>query len=192
MISANFNGSDKATLDRMQGAYERVTAGVAKQMDKEMISLRTYIVDNFLSGQVLNRGHGTLADSTQVVPSRIEGNQVIGGVTSAGGPAFYGVFFEKGGIKWYDIVPVVKKALAFFGSGGMVPLNASVVGSITRAMPRGSASAIAKFSQLGGITVKKVHHPPIPKLPYMGPGLDDKAPEIRVNVRKAAIRALRG
>jgi hypothetical protein len=144
---------------------------------------------------VLQHDTGTLIDSTQPTPAVISGTIVRAGVVSGGGSAFYGVFFENGGKGWYDIKPVNAKALAFFPAGGPVPLSSSVVQNVTRGFggtPNVRAAAISKFSSLGGVVVKAVHHPPIPHLPYMEPSLDENEDGIRARLQAALIRSAQG
>jgi hypothetical protein len=173
-----------------RGAPNAIIKSLATEMTRQMTMLQAYIVSEKLQGQVLRHLSGTLANSIRVIPTQVDGTTVIGGVRGAGGPAFYGVYFEKGGTRWYDIYPKNKKALAFFGSEGMVPRNESVLASVTRGFGGSSsvrARAISKFNDLGGVVVRHVHHPPIPKLPFMAPSLAEKQDSI-ISALKASVR----
>jgi len=193
MIKGSFNNTDVKVLAKLQIAVSKITQGLRVQMDREMMMLRTYIVTQKLEGQVLHHRSGTLIDSTQTIPTTATDTTITGGVTSAGGPAFYGVFFEKGGTHSYTIRPVSKKALAFFSGDGPVPLNASVTSQVSRNLSSRNLSlksaAIEKFGNLGGVVVKSVNHPPVPHLPYMSPSLNEKRDEIRDNLQRAAVDA---
>ena len=193
MIRVTISDNETEVLNRLRNATARVLAGVRVQMDKEMLNLRRYIVREKLSGQVLHHRSGTLIDSVQELTSEINGETVKGGVEAGGGPAFYGVYFEEGGKGPYEITPKNKKALAFMPADGMAPRNQAVVAQTLRGLSKGGsvkARAIEKFNALGGVVVKSVIHPPIPKLPFMGPSLNENAERIRINIRKAVIAAL--
>lgn len=194
MISATFKGTDAEVLSRLRTAASLVLAGLRKQLTLEMANLRRYIVSQKLSGQVLHHRSGALIDSIQEVPTTESGMEVEGGVQGGGGVAFYGIYFEEGGKGPYPIKPVNKKALAFFPSEGPTPRNQSIVAQVTRGLGKGGSTrtaAIQKFGMLGGVTVKSVMHPAIPKLPFMKPSLEENRERIITNLRQAAITALR-
>jgi len=158
MITGSFNGTDEAILNKLRGGlYERILEGVREQVDIEDIRLQSYIVTQKLSGQVLHHRSGTLIDSIRVIRAQIQGNTVTGGVEGAGGNAFYGRFFEEGGKGPYTIVPVNAKALAFLGRDGIM------------------------------VFCKRVQHPPIPKLPFMQPSLDENRNGITERVRARVV-----
>jgi hypothetical protein len=189
-VVGGFEGTDLQVLKMLREEEPRsIMARLKVAMTHQMTLLQQYIVSEKLQGQVLRHLSGTLANSIRVIPMEERGTVVIGGVRGAGGPAFYGVYFEKGGKRWYDIYPKNKKALAFFGSEGMVPRNASVLASVTRGFASQNVSirakAISKFGDLGGIVVKHVHHPPIPKLPFMAPSLEERKDSIIEALRQA-------
>lgn len=191
VVQAGFEETDLQVLRMLRELEPRsVIARLRREMTNQMTLLQQYIVSEKLQGQVLRHLSGTLANSIRVIPTEVDGFKVIGGVRGAGGPAFYGVYFEKGGKGPYEIRPKNKKALAFFGGEGPVPRNASVLASVTLGLSKSGsarARAIEKFGALGGIVVKSVKHPAIPKLPFMEPSLEERRDSI-VEALRLAVR----
>lgn len=73
-----------------------------------------------LSGGVLQSRTGKLLSTVMQTPTQKSGSELYASVTAGGPEAPYGIFFEKGGTGYYDIVPVNSRVLAFMGEGGMV------------------------------------------------------------------------
>jgi hypothetical protein len=169
-------------------------AYLSKQMTIEMEALRTYIVLNKLSGNVLQSKQGTLIDSVQATETVTSGAQVTGGVEAGGGPAYYGVFFEKGGTSKYLIVPKVKKALAFLTPDRLiVPRNNDVVNEMRLGFARGGsakARAISKFRDYNGTVVAAVNHPPTSKLPFMAPSYEENKDGIASRLKRSVFEGL--
>jgi|SRR5277367_1852979 len=181
---------DAANLQaKLRTAPAEIQECMIRAMDKEIVDLVDYIVANKLQGQVLRRETGKLAASIKALPSEFSAGTVIGSLQYGGGEASYGQSFEEGGQGAYPIVPVNKKALAFFAGGGPVPRSSSVMARIVRDMGSASASrrssGIVRFGQLGGTVVKKVMHPPIPKMPFIKPSIDENRDKINQNLKTA-------
>lgn len=70
-----------------------------------------------LSGAVLQTKTGKLLSTVMQEPAQISGDIITGAVTAGGEAAPYGIYFEKGGTGYYDIVPVNARVLAFMGAG---------------------------------------------------------------------------
>lgn len=117
MISISYAGSDRLVLSAVEAKAPEIGSVVAAKMDELDVETVTYIVTEELHGQILNQRSGKLAGSVRPVPASQEGERIIGGVEAAGGPAWYGVIFEKTGAAPHDIVPVRAKALHFFVEG---------------------------------------------------------------------------
>lgn len=118
-VSFSVAGSDQA-LALFQRKQEEVLAAILAQMDVENAKLGRYIQTEKLSGQVLHRVTGKLADSVRLVPASQQGPTIEGGVAAAGGPAWYGRLHEYGTSRSYPIVAVNKQALAFVMGGKQV------------------------------------------------------------------------
>ena len=98
-FAATTNGSDLSVALRARGLS--LVPNMIDAMNKESIGLASYIVENKLSGQVLNRRSGKLIASTQPIPAYMDGTSIKAGVESAGGEAWYGKIHEFGGIFTY-------------------------------------------------------------------------------------------
>ena len=186
------NGEEVA--DKLRRAPYASMSNLAKQMTIEMEALRSYVVNNKLRGQVLNSKQGTLIDSVQATPTVTEGAKVIGGIEAGGGPAFFGIFFEKGGKGPYPIIPRVKKALAFLmPSQTIVPRNQEVVNTMWNGFARGGdakSRAIAKFRAYNGTVVAAVNHPAVPLLPFMGPSYEENKDVIATRLKTSVLKGL--
>lgn len=159
-LKADFNGTDEELINKLRTTiFDRIMQGLKQEIDKQDIRLQSYIVSQKLSGQVLQHRSGTLSDSIRVIPAIIEGDQVKGGVEGAGGPAFYGRYFEEGGKGPYEIRPKTAQALHFFASDG------------------------------SEVFAKKVMHPAIPHLPFMQPSLDELRDSMAEAVQASIIRS---
>jgi len=110
--------------DQVLAFYQRkqqeMLAALLEQMDVEHAALGRYIQTEKLSGQVLHRVTGKLADSVRLVPASQQGTVIEGGVAAAGGAAWYGRLHEYGTSRSYPILPVNKQALAFAIGGKQV------------------------------------------------------------------------
>jgi len=102
-------------------------AGFADKLDRVLLLLIEKIdeasnqfrdrVEEKLSGEVLERRSGKLADSVNIIPAVQDGTAIVGGVTAAGGEAFYGIFQELGVEHPWEIMVVDMKALHFLAEG---------------------------------------------------------------------------
>jgi hypothetical protein len=194
-MKVGFKTNEEEVYARLGAAVKNSLNGMKEDVDKETIRLQRYIVREKLQGQVLRHVSGTLSDSIRAIPAVVSGYIVTGTVEGAGGLAFYGRSFEEGGSRSYEILPRQKKALAFFGGEGPVPRSASIMADVTRKMSRGTGSvrakAISQFQDMGGTVVRKVNHPPTPKLPFMQPSLDENRDGIETRLKASIVRSYR-
>jgi hypothetical protein len=174
--------SDKAVPEKIRIKGKSLPALLARKLTFFMIKLQAKIQTEFLSGQVLEHRTGKLINSIRTEGAHQEGDSLIGTVQGAGGVAWYGIVHEQGGKGPYEIRPVNKKALAFFPSGTAGTL---ITKADLRKMYSGPMSArslkpskFGQFSDQGGVVVKSVMHPALPKRPFMVPALEDMAQEI--------------
>ncbi len=155
MIEISFANTDQLVIRAIESKAEIVGARVASKMNELDAETVAYIVSAELHGQILKQRTGKLAGSVRAIPPRQEGTSIISQVEAAGGPAWYGALFEKGGTGPFDIVPVAAKALKFIGSDGNV------------------------------VFAKRVHHPGIPSKPFMAPALEARTPAILAGIEEA-------
>jgi len=119
VIEFSVQGGDQL-LESYQRKQAEMVAALLQQMNVEHAALGRYIQTEKLSGQVLHRVTGKLADSVRLVPASQQGTVIEGGVASAGGAAWYGRLHEYGTSRSYQIVPISKQALAFVSGGTQV------------------------------------------------------------------------
>jgi|SRR6185369_1371492 len=166
MIRVYFDkNTDARVLAAIAVRKDAVIENLRRSMAALMFRLQRKVVTEKLSGQVLQHKSGKLAGSVSVEPVEVTATSITGRVTAATGPAWYGRVHERGGERSYIIVPRVKKALAWKGSGS----NA----------------------RDGKIFAKIVHHPPLPKRPFMGPALEEMRDTIVDTLKRAAGRAMK-
>src|ERR1700723_2262468 len=106
---------DVDLLKRLETKSDALNVALMGKMNLLMYQLQARIQGFYLSGGALQSRTGKLRGSVNVEEAHLEGDRIVGGVTGAGGPAFYGAYFEsteprKGP---YLIQPVDKKALSF-------------------------------------------------------------------------------
>ena len=204
MIEITFNTTDSRLAAWLERKRPQVVGALADRLDSLMLELQKRVQQK-LSGQVLEHRSGKLLGSVEKQPLDRSDTRISGRVTAAGGPAFYGRIQEKGGTRTYDILPKYKKALAFFPGGSVgggiassnVPLTpgkGTVRGLYFRSgSKRGELKPgrLGTFSQLGGVVVKKVVHPPLPARPFMRPSLLELQDRIITQLREAAVQGLR-
>ena len=117
MFSADFD-SGQAMIDRLAGAADLVTQLVSAKMTEMAEELRKHVVDDKLSGQVLKRRSGKLANSIRAEVTA-DGNGIGVRVFSEGVP--YADIHEYGGkTRAHDIYPDKAKVLAFVMGGRKV------------------------------------------------------------------------
>lgn len=120
ILEFSFGVSSDRILARLENINTSILPAVADKMTYLMLKLQQKIVGEKLSGQILRRQSGTLANSIIALPAKIEGTTVTGEVLGAGGPAWYGRVHNYGGTKAYDIRPVDKRALRMIINGKAV------------------------------------------------------------------------
>lgn len=121
MINVSVNPTLELVKARFTGLQQKIAEGVYKGIFKALIQLQGKIVSSLAAGEFgLKSRHGMsgLAGSVQVIPPQLEGDKVVGKVSAAGGPSWYGKMWELEGHG--EIVPVTKKALAFIADDKQV------------------------------------------------------------------------
>lgn len=175
-------------IDFNDGAF-RVIQGLASlkgdklmrhlqdKMEFLMTKLQAKIVNEKLSGGVLQRRSGMLAGSITNPRATISGNEVIGTLEWAGGLAWYGRVHEFGGTKTYVINPLGQAGTRKHSKGEVRRFGKDVL----RFIAKDGTVAYAKY----------VFHPPLPKRSFMYSALDDMKQEFRAGLQSAAEEALR-
>lgn len=120
ILEFSFGITSDKVIERLINVRNNILPAVADKMTYLMLKLQQKIVGQKLSGQVLRRETGTLANSIVAVPAQVVGTTVTGEVLGAGGPAWYGRVHNYGGTKAYDIRPVDKRALRMIINGKAV------------------------------------------------------------------------
>jgi len=91
------DGSDQRVPAQIRAATPVIVAALAERLTLWMLRLQQKIQGEKLSGQVLQHRSGRLYGSIIEQPTEQVGLQLIGSVTGAGGPAWYGQLHETGG-----------------------------------------------------------------------------------------------
>lgn len=97
MLEFTFNSTDSLLQEMLVRKADFVIERIRVNMDMANLKLQSYIQTMKLSGQVLKHRSGKLFGSIRYIPSTQDGNEIVGGVRGAGGPAFYGKYHEDGG-----------------------------------------------------------------------------------------------
>jgi hypothetical protein len=101
---------------RISSIADRVAIEIMKSMGEVNNSLRTHIMTDKLSGQVLHSRKGNLKRNILQIPATIEGNTIAGGV-ALGANAPYGLAHEYGA-SIPERVPTKHKSLHWIGKSG--------------------------------------------------------------------------
>jgi hypothetical protein len=109
---------DQATA-YIEGRRDALVDMLAERIDAVNQMMADRVKAN-LSGGVLQTRSGKLLDTVRQEPAQISGDEIIGAVTAGGEEAPYGIYFEKGGSGYYDIVPVNARVLAFMSEGQQI------------------------------------------------------------------------
>jgi len=163
-IRFSFEGSDQRLMESLRARSSRIVEALTERMTIAMLKLQQKIQLK-LSGTVLQNRDGVLANSVQVQPTVVTGNQIIGAVTAASGPARYGIVQELGGTTTYRIEPVNKKALRLMASPGIL--------DVLRGETEGKEAVLAH-----------VWHPPAVPRPFMAPSLAESIEDIRTGFQE--------
>jgi phage gpG-like protein len=175
------DGSDRRVPAQIRAALPVVISAIAQRITWWMLRLQQKIQGEKLQGQVLQHRSGRLAASINARPTEQTGSELVGTVEGAGGPAWYGQIHELGGQRAYEILPVNKKALAFFPAGG--PANAK---AIVRGLRAGKGGSIAQFAAAGGVVVKGVIHPALKQRSFMSSALQEIQDAMLADLQSAA------
>ena len=116
MISFSFDGTDIQVVRSIDTKNLAIKTALKDKMFMLMQRLERKIIDEKLSGQLLERVSGRLAMSIQVQDVTQKGNWIIGGVEQNPAVAPYGPVLEAGGTGPYKII-AHKKALMFLMEG---------------------------------------------------------------------------
>jgi len=116
MIEVSYAGTDKVILAAIEASAAEVAGTVMGALDAKDAEMVSWIQGEELHGQILNQRTGKLAGSIRFLPATQEGTSIVGQVEGAGGSAWYGALFERGGTGPFDIHPVNKMALWWEGA----------------------------------------------------------------------------
>lgn len=103
----------QAYIESKRGVLEDM---LAERMDLVMGMFADRVKGN-LSGAVLKTQTGKLLNTVMQTPTQKSGTELYASVQAGGEDAPYGIYFEKGGTGYYDIVPVNARVLAFMSEG---------------------------------------------------------------------------
>lgn len=204
MIRLSFNSTDKRVVAALKAKAPAIRRELSNELDKLMLELQRRIQQK-LSGEVLQNRSGKAVSSVIKLPTEIVQSRIKGLVKAGGGPAFYLIYQEKGGTSNYEILPKNKLALAFLpsgsvggaiasGTGSLLPGKSTVRSLTFRSGARSGSlkpSQFSTFSQLGGIVVKKVNHPPLKARPFMSTSLEEMRSTIINRLREAMTRGIK-
>lgn len=123
MLNISFEGTDQRVIQALEQKGPRLVEVLMGKLTELMLQLKTYIVEQKLSGQVLSRRSGVLSGSIRAIPATLEGTKIVGAVEGGGGPAFYAAVHEYGGSAPYQIIATRARALAFVMGGKQVFAN---------------------------------------------------------------------
>lgn len=98
---------------RLKAAYPACIAAAIETMTQLDQELARYIVEQKLSGQVLNRITGKLQSSIRPIPTVEAADTITGGVEQDSGIAPYGKFHE-----WGANIPAMTGMMQFAGADG--------------------------------------------------------------------------
>jgi hypothetical protein len=112
---------DKELVRWLKEKGPRIAQVLTSRVNILLRSLAAYIIQEKLSGQVLEKRTGTLQRSVTWTRAQYSGGRITGGsVQAGGGPAFYGSIHEFGGDRAYQIMAVRGRALRFISGGETV------------------------------------------------------------------------
>ena len=161
MISLSVEGQ-AALASRFAAMPSAVQAAVLAKASQLAEALKAHVVQDKLSGQVLQTKTGALRDSIEAEVVA-DGTQVSVRLYSTGEVRYAAIQEYGGHTPAHDIVPNKGKALAFLAGGRRV---------------------FAKIVHHPGST--------IPARPFMGPALNDMAAQIAEELKAAALAAANG
>lgn len=134
------------------------------------------LVEAKLSGLVLQRGSGALADAVNLEAAHFVGDVCMTSVGIDDDDPMYviGYVHEYGGSKWYDIYPL-EAVLGFYSDAGIGAGIKSPFSSPEMEPFKGSRLPHVLAFVMGGATVfaKHVWHPPAQERSYLRSSLDD-------------------
>jgi hypothetical protein len=202
LIRLTFNKSDERMVAALRAKGPQLRAQLQMTMDELMTDLLARVQQK-LSGEVLktHRGGGGLLGSARKIPTQTTGSTITGAVQAGGGLFWWAVVHEEGGKKRYDIFPGIvtgksdKRALAFFPAGSEgASFGTTRMTSIRFATGKRRGQLKPKkygtFAEAGGIVVRHVSHPPLPKRSFMATSLQEMTGEIIQRIYSAAAKAL--
>jgi hypothetical protein len=156
LLNISLKSDPHKLVDALKRRPLEIVNAIENRLNIILLQLSQYIVTQKLSGQVLHRRTGALANAVHVNPARVVGATIRGEVTAAGSPAsLYGRVHETGGNAAYDIFSVRGRALRFVSGAGET------------------------------VFAKHVRHPAAMMRPFMRPALEENAASIREQLQEA-------
>lgn len=203
MIRMAFNNSNERLVAALRTKGPRLVEAETQTLDRLMLELQR-VIQRKVTGEVLHsrRGAAGLAGSIHKDDTVQVAGEIRGRVTGGGGPFWWLSVHEKGGEKSYEILPGAvtgksdKRALAFFPTGSIgAGFRETAMTRLRFALGkrRGELrpTRYGEFGEAGGVVVKRVEHPPLPKRAVMGPALEEMRGEIVRRVFETAAKVIR-
>jgi hypothetical protein len=202
VIRITFDGTDRRVAMALRARGPKLIAAEKRTLNELMRDLQM-VIHRKLSGEVLKShgGGGSLLASVRQTPTVVAGSSISGSVQAGGGLLWWAVVHEEGGEKEYEIPKdgifrSGKKALAFFGKGAAgLSFGRTAMTKLyhRHGMLGGSlrANKFGAFAAAGGIVVRHVIHPPLPKRSFMESSLLELRGRIIQRVYETAAGALR-
>ncbi len=118
LLRISLKSDPRKLVDALRRKPEEIVFALRNSLNSALLMLERFIKTQKLSGQVLHRRTGALANAVHTNLARVEGRTIRGEVTAAGSPAsLYGRVFEVGGSGAYPILSVRARALKFVSGG---------------------------------------------------------------------------
>lgn len=108
---------DQEVRSRFAGLPAEIMDGIRDELEKQLVLLQRHIVEDKLSGQVLNVQTGALRRSIQIEPVQVSGYTARGAVYSSGDVKYAAIHEFGGRTPPHDIYPKQAQALAFAMGG---------------------------------------------------------------------------
>lgn len=204
MIHVAFKTSSEKVARAIQARWPKLVENIRGSVDSSMLALQQRI-QRKMSGEVLksHRGGAGLIGSVHKQPTQVNAGEIVGRVQAGGGLYWWLVVHEYGGQKTYEILPGAvtgksdKRALAFFptgstGSGFKRTRLTSIRFASGKRRGELKPKKYSEFHQAGGVIVKRVEHPPLPRRSTLGASVNELRTEIISKIYQAAANAMRG
>ena len=176
-LSLTLNQTDARIAAALNVKSEVLVSALTNKMAFLMTKLQQRIVNQKLSGEVLNRRSGTLAASITNPEAHAEGGSIVGTLEWAGGPAWYGRVHEYGGTGAYVINPIYTRSQARrISKGTLKPFKA--------------LRFIASSGEV--VYAAYVFHPALPRRSFMQATIEEMRGEFIAGLKQTITTVLSG